>query len=225
MKRKFLGVAAALSLLAAMSSAAPALASTVVFSLSPTSGVLGNQPAGDIQPLDLGMNFTVNSSVTVNSLGAFTNGSSDIVVRLYDLTTPSLVATTTVGSPVGSSNYAFNSIGPVILTPGLYQINAFYNSTSNVDFNPYESGGSAASVVFNSLGGKLSFSNGDYYTLGGNGLSVASTHDLPSPNGYGAGTFTVTPLPSTWLMLLSGFVGLGFFAYRGTKKRTALSAA
>ena len=35
---------------------------------------------------------------------------------------------------------------------------------------------------------------------------------------------SATPLPSTWLMLLSGFVGLGYFAYRGTKKRTALAA-
>jgi hypothetical protein len=34
-----------------------------------------------------------------------------------------------------------------------------------------------------------------------------------------------TPLPSTWLMLLSGFLGLGFLAYRGTKKRTAIAAA
>jgi hypothetical protein len=34
-----------------------------------------------------------------------------------------------------------------------------------------------------------------------------------------------TPLPSTWLMLLSGFVGLGFFAYRGTKKNSAALAA
>jgi hypothetical protein len=34
----------------------------------------------------------------------------------------------------------------------------------------------------------------------------------------------VTPLPSTWLMLLSGFVGLGFFAYRGTKKSAAAIA-
>jgi hypothetical protein len=38
--------------------------------------------------------------------------------------------------------------------------------------------------------------------------------------------FSTTPLPSTWLMLLSGFVGLGFFAYRGSKKNgAALSAA
>jgi hypothetical protein len=36
---------------------------------------------------------------------------------------------------------------------------------------------------------------------------------------------SATPLPSTWLMLLSGFVGLGYLAYRGTKKRTALAAA
>ncbi len=36
---------------------------------------------------------------------------------------------------------------------------------------------------------------------------------------------TATPLPSTWLMLLSGFVGLGFFAHRATKKRTVALAA
>jgi hypothetical protein len=36
---------------------------------------------------------------------------------------------------------------------------------------------------------------------------------------------SATPLPSTWLMMLSGFVGLGFFAYRGTKKNIAALAA
>jgi len=40
----------------------------------------------------------------------------------------------------------------------------------------------------------------------------------------GSGTCSI-PLPSTWFMLLSGFVGLGFFAYRGTKKNAALAAA
>jgi hypothetical protein len=34
-----------------------------------------------------------------------------------------------------------------------------------------------------------------------------------------------TPLPATWLMLLSGFLGLGFLAYRGTKKNAAAIAA
>lgn len=40
-----------------------------------------------------------------------------------------------------------------------------------------------------------------------------------------SGALTTTPLPSTWLMLLSGFVGLGFFACRGTKKNTAAIVA
>jgi hypothetical protein len=34
-----------------------------------------------------------------------------------------------------------------------------------------------------------------------------------------------TPLPSTWTMLIGGFVGFGFLAYRGTKKRFAAVAA
>jgi hypothetical protein len=36
---------------------------------------------------------------------------------------------------------------------------------------------------------------------------------------------TTTPLPSTWTMLIAGFVGLGFVAYRGKKKGSAAIAA
>jgi hypothetical protein len=36
---------------------------------------------------------------------------------------------------------------------------------------------------------------------------------------------TPTPLPSTWTMLIAGFVGLGFLAYRGTKKSAVAFAA
>jgi len=43
---------------------------------------------------------------------------------------------------------------------------------------------------------------------------------LNTPVGIGA-----TPLPPTWTMLIAGFVGLGFFAYRGSKKNAALAAA
>ena len=34
-----------------------------------------------------------------------------------------------------------------------------------------------------------------------------------------------SPLPSTWTMLIAGFVGFGFFAYRGSKKPAAAIAA
>jgi hypothetical protein len=37
------------------------------------------------------------------------------------------------------------------------------------------------------------------------------------------GSLATTPLPSTWTMLIAGFVGLGFFAYRGTKKNSAFT--
>jgi hypothetical protein len=36
---------------------------------------------------------------------------------------------------------------------------------------------------------------------------------------------SATPLPSTWTMLIAGFIGLGFFAYRGTKKNIPAIAA
>ena len=37
----------------------------------------------------------------------------------------------------------------------------------------------------------------------------------------------VTPLPATWTLLIAGFAGLGFFAYRGTTKKglAAIAAA
>jgi hypothetical protein len=38
-------------------------------------------------------------------------------------------------------------------------------------------------------------------------------------------TVTVTPLPPAWMMLIAGFVGLGFLAYHGAKKNTAVLAA
>ena len=36
---------------------------------------------------------------------------------------------------------------------------------------------------------------------------------------------SANPLPSTWTMLIAGFVGFGFLAYRGTKKGSAAIAA
>jgi hypothetical protein len=37
-------------------------------------------------------------------------------------------------------------------------------------------------------------------------------------------TLTATPLPSTWTMLIAGFLGLGFFAYCRSKKKFAANA-
>jgi hypothetical protein len=46
-------------------------------------------------------------------------------------------------------------------------------------------------------------------------------------SGYNPATISVSeiPLPSTWTMLLIGFAGLGFVAYRGSKKNAVAVAA
>jgi hypothetical protein len=215
-------VAAAAGLtLAVMSLGSTAFAATQVISLS--GPATGNQPQGDL-PLDLGMDFTVNTPVTVFSLGAFTNGSNAIPVTLYSSGGAALATTSISGTPVLGSNYAFSALGsPLTLAPGTYQIEATYQPGSNIDYNPFEPGGSST-VVFNNLGGSLTFL-ADYYNLHGTG-AMATTLDALSPNGYGAGTFlaNAVPEPATWTMMLVGFFGLGAMVRSSRRKQAAATA-
>ncbi len=73
--------------------------------------------------------------------------------------------------------------------------------------------------------------NGVPYALGSCGVaSVLGCEDNDQTTGTVFSTditfnVSATPLPSTWTMLIAGFVGLGFFAYRGSKKNAAALAA
>jgi hypothetical protein len=62
----------------------------------------------------------------------------------------------------------------------------------------------------------------------GNGQWADAANGVASPGdpiqGYIV-EFAVTPLPSTWTMLIAGFFGLGVIAYRGMKKNAAALAA
>jgi hypothetical protein len=51
----------------------------------------------------------------------------------------------------------------------------------------------------------------DYEMFIGNWLAILDASSLQ---------VSQTPLPSTWTMLIAAFVGLGFLAYSGTKKRS-----
>jgi hypothetical protein len=52
--------------------------------------------------------------------------------------------------------------------------------------------------------------------------SLSFTDTAENWHGFAIGIDgAATPLPSTWLIMLSGLVGLGFVAYRGTKKGSA----
>jgi PEP-CTERM motif len=46
----------------------------------------------------------------------------------------------------------------------------------------------------------------------------------PNDNGFGTFTVTAVPEPSTWAMMILGFLGLGFVAYR-RRNQTAFKAA
>ncbi len=179
--------------------------------------------ANQFLDLDLGIDFNVTSAVVVDSLGAFTNGSSPITVTLYKLTsssTGSVVTSAIVGgTPVAGSNYAFTSIAPITLTAGSYQIAARYTDPGNGNYNP--NNGNTATVLFDTLGGRLGFT-GDYYNYPGS-ATIASTLDGVSQLSYGAGTFTATavPEPATWGLLIAGFAMVGAASRR---RRVGLAA-
>jgi hypothetical protein len=74
----------------------------------------------------------------------------------------------------------------------------------------------------------------NYIVTGGTGVflgytgsshGTANIDNIGTISYTGMGTLTTTPIPSTWLMLLSGLVGLGFFAYRGSKRDSVVLAA
>ena len=71
-------------------------------------------------------------------------------------------------------------------------------------------------------GWALSSSPSDWFAIGfnDNGSGDSDFDDLMV-----VGQISATPLPSTWIMLLSGFVGLGLIAYRGAKRNATLAAA
>ena len=211
--------------LAALSASAAQAASTPIFG---TSGpAVGNQPETN---LVVGMDFTVNSAVTIDSLGAFTNLATSVPVAIYT-SAGTLVATTMIaaGTPT-SYGYVFGAIAPVTLLPGVYQIAAYYGNSSNVDYNPYELYiGPKPTIVFNTDGGKLSFFPGnpdaspDFYMTNAGGIEFATIQDTSSLNGYGAGTFTAIPEPATWAMMALGLAGLAFAGHRASRGDRALA--
>jgi hypothetical protein len=75
-------------------------------------------------------------------------------------------------------------------------------------------GWAIATLSFTGTGGPTVISLLGTYA-GGSGLDL----------GLDNVSVTATPLPSTWTMLIAGFVGLGLLAYRGTKKNAVAFAA
>lgn len=163
--------------------------------------------------------FDFSFSDTQNLFGSETVSGTGVLIAtetgagMYNVT--SLTGTLTVN---GSNNYAL-SLNP----SGTRVVNS---SNDNVLQFPAPTGTSAP-TFFDELG--LGFSaNGVNYDLYGIGEGFAG-YELSANDHIPFGTATVSvttavPEPSTWAMMILGFIGIGFMAYR-RKSTPAFMAA
>jgi hypothetical protein len=207
--------------LAAAFAAAPAAAATSIAVYDAPNTTLGNF----VWNSSLGLDFTVNTPVTITALGTFAGGlaiTTNISTRIYK-------ADGTLVSPevnfLGTANdsgsaFVFKSITPLTLGVGNYQVTSHgYNATNKY----YDSMGSVFLTTFNTLGGKLTASAVSRYNANDipNNFGIATLTDN-APLYYAAGSFAVAvPEPGTWVMLIVGFGMVGVVARR---RKTAVAA-
>jgi hypothetical protein len=189
-------------------------------SASGTIGGLDVSYSGEVQIVDPNYpSWTPTSSYVGGVVGNAPPQSGGIVQLFGGGQTPA-VDTITFSSPVTNPVIAIWSLGQGGDTASFQFLEA---PTFQAGGPSAEYGGGAISVL----------PNGVYGTEGNGTLLFSGTFTTISwtnptyEDWYG---FTVgveaTPLPSTWTMLIAGFLGLGFFAYRGSKKNaTAIAAA
>jgi hypothetical protein len=222
--------------------AAPSNASTVVYQDSVDSLPSNSPPnSNGLQQFqgNLSMEFHVNTPITVDALGAFDNNiqsglsgttGNGVEVGIFNVLTGKLVGTSVTYN--GETTYnqsgadAFQSVTPFVLAKGYYAIVALNDPNYN---QGYFNTGPNQFQTLNSLGGALSFIGSSYYDFNSTTLELPVYWDGGPADRYDAGTFaanlSATPLPSTWTMLIAGFIALGLFGYRGSKKNAAALAA
>jgi hypothetical protein len=173
------------------------------FTLSQTSTVTGvsfgvwNDPSATITSIDWGIT-TVTGSFPDQHTATVTNGST---------ITPN------------PNPYGFNpstdsfSTGSLVLGPGTYYL-VLQNAVVSGGDPVYWDQNNGPSLAWENSLGEISYHSNDSC------LTVTCSESFQI-----LGSTSATPLPSTWTMLIAGFVGLGFFAYRGTKKNVSLAAA
>lgn len=170
-------------------------ADTIAF--SPTSlSLISGEPAGND-----GLFFTPTTAIFVTSLGYVNCGFSvGHPVGLYDVTTSTLLASTTItGSSIFNSNFRYNLITPVTLTAGhQYAIVGTYTPGTGPDTGYQAASAGAAALI----------------TYQGYKYDTHSTLDLPTTS-YSSPIFgpnfqfVPVPEPATF----AGFLlGLGFLA-------------
>jgi choice-of-anchor C domain-containing protein len=184
---------------------------------------------------------TVNSPSTIDGVWNVTTGSVDLIGGYWQSPSGPNFPSGTNGSVDLDGNSPGGIAQSFTVAAGTYKL-SFYLS-GNPDGPPpakqVEVNVGNKDVVFTYTIGANTHSNMNYqletllFTASGLTTLTFTSLDtlfLPFPNtpygpAIGGVDVSATPLPSTWSMLVIGFAGLGFFAYRGTKKSSAAIAA
>jgi len=165
---------------------------------------------------NLALDFNVISPITVTDLGVFNasgNGTiaGTIQVVIYNLGTNTQVTpiVTFHGNyaPAGLGFDVFQSIAPVVLQPGTYQVDAV--GFSGVDLNGNLNTGSSSGPLLNG-GGKLVFNGAawDYSTVLDEPLTCDTCQPLPAQDSqFDVGTlmFGATPVPEPGAFAFYGY--------------------
>jgi hypothetical protein len=194
--------------------------------LQVSAGQTGNQVYSGV-----GIEFQVNSAITVSELGIYDSGQDGIAAStaplsayLFTGTGTVLASSTFFNSDPGtldpaSGGYRFKSISSLILTPGLYVLAGYGWTSSDPEHNSNVGG---TPDTFNTAGTALTYIGSPF----GGGSDPAGTFPTNTCCGnvdfFSAANieFTVgtVPEPATWAMLVLGFAGVGFMAYRRKNK-------
>jgi PEP-CTERM motif len=163
-------------------------------------------------------NLDLVASNGISAIGTITTDSASGVLQTSDITSWNIV--------VGNSSHTDLVTGERMLIYG----SAVTATSQGLFFNfaaPYanyfifQNVNNSAYLCFNDTGGSCS---GNPSAVGlNNGFS--SFGSIPESGVTEIATVAAVPEPSTWAMMILGFCGLGFMAYRRKQNGSALSAA
>ena len=172
-----------------------------------------------------------NGSLSIQALNLDNSGITGVATQsggaVYDTTHPGFAAMPqpgTIGNflaagPSNNGNATLSFINPLSYLSFLWGSPDSYNAltiTTNIGSYNYTAG----SAGVNPINGDQNYAQYVQFAASAGEYITGATFASGSSNAFEVANFTVTavPEPTTWAMMLLGFLGLGFLGYRKTSK-------